>query len=290
MDNEFAYSTPAENVLAEFFEVDSILYVEGQDDILFWRCVFDELSTLAVEIIPLGTCLAVDRKIEAIASGNLVALAARDADYLRVTGAITEAPRVMYTYGYSIENTLYSPEMIAEIIKIKCRPQRITPQIIADAQSWHSDFCISARDLIRHDLARHLENSGHKIYPSHCKALLKKIGPKTSDDSLCSEAVAKHLDTSGANDLAARIADADNTLSNHPDWEQRYIKGHFLQEATSCHLRKKMRAHHRKDNFPDDDLIELATSELKKLLHKNLPQANYYRNQVLRLASSLQAS
>ena len=112
MDSRFLeYSRDAVNVLSKFHETDFIIYVEDEDDKYFWDTIF-KLNEVKFTYYfePVNGCVALDDKIEKIIRFELgeSILVARDSDYIVLSNKAKENDRVIYTYGYSIENCIFN--------------------------------------------------------------------------------------------------------------------------------------------------------------------------------------
>lgn len=105
---------------ALFFGVDRIVYVEGTGaDQKFWNNVFDVFYTgpLRFHFKSLGPRTAVLPYIEAIASSsvaNVVAIV--DSDYEGLRFSKFSIPNVIYSYGYSFENDLFTPKQAIKLL------------------------------------------------------------------------------------------------------------------------------------------------------------------------------
>lgn len=101
--SDLFYSDDALNVRNVFLRVKTIVYVEGDDDVPFWEEVFSRIPEASFEIETAGGSNQLDLYIDKIVSGHLQAVAARDSDFLRHLGNTKDDPRILYTFGYSIE-------------------------------------------------------------------------------------------------------------------------------------------------------------------------------------------
>jgi len=76
------YSDEALNVKSAFYRANSMVFVEGDDDVLFWHEVFLKIPEASVEVESAGGSDQIDQYITKILSGELQAIAARDSDFL----------------------------------------------------------------------------------------------------------------------------------------------------------------------------------------------------------------
>ena len=114
-----------------FLGTDLIVYTEGGDggendveafDILYWRQLFDlYLPSVKVRFLPKGNQRSVLEVASTFLGTDAVGVcAAIDADYDRINAELLEDPRVIYTFGYSIENDCLIPESILRAFYILC--------------------------------------------------------------------------------------------------------------------------------------------------------------------------
>jgi len=115
------YSIDALNVRNCFFSTDTIVYVEGDDDILFWDKVFRASTSASIYIEAVGGSKELDKYIELINSGELESIAARDSDYLDFEGKKNGDSKIIYTVGHSIENSIYCADFICRLAMLFCK-------------------------------------------------------------------------------------------------------------------------------------------------------------------------
>ena len=103
-----------------------VAYVEGYDDVFFWRAVLDELETEEVGfevMLPSRSTLGKGKKValmNALQKGlgpNLIVCVDADYDYLlqeanETSAFVNQSPYVFHTYAYAIENyQCYAPSL-----------------------------------------------------------------------------------------------------------------------------------------------------------------------------------
>lgn len=135
-----------QNITSEYFEATSALqkrnrvmvYVEGYDDIPFWRSIFDEFETheRCFEIsTPARSDLAKGKKVvlqfAPQAGKNLILCVDSDFDYLfgelsSQSRAVNHTPYLLQTYTYAIENYLcYPPSLHSVCVRATKRDAHI---------------------------------------------------------------------------------------------------------------------------------------------------------------------
>lgn len=118
---DFEYSVEALNTRSEFFGVSVLIYVEGDDDEIFWDNIFSKIPNFSYLIESLGGSEEINKYAKKVELNELNAIIARDSDYLRYNKKVIEKNNIIYTFGYSIENTLYDKKSIYEITRNFCK-------------------------------------------------------------------------------------------------------------------------------------------------------------------------
>lgn len=134
-----------------FHGVDYVLYVEGRQaarnspDHLFWSvCLRNWLPSKRVHVKPIGSKKNVKSIARNIISRDLKrTLAAMDRDYDNSSGFIIHDNRVLYTYGYSIENDLLCRRSIYKISEIITRNAPLSQEITDRINSSIDDISTS---------------------------------------------------------------------------------------------------------------------------------------------------
>lgn len=117
-----------------FRDADYIVYVEGKPsadrdadaltrtppDEMFWGEVFAAFApTTKLRLKGLGNKLALMEVAQRVQQGQVDGcIVCMDADYDRQNGDLLEHPRILYTFGYSWENDVFSSEGIKEALRI----------------------------------------------------------------------------------------------------------------------------------------------------------------------------
>lgn len=269
----FDYSADAESVLNLFYEKDFLLYVEGDDDVPFWAAVFDEFSNASIEPIALYGATEIDKKIDEVVENDLKILIARDSDYKRIDGSIITDPRVLYTFGYSIENSLFSGDVIYDIVFSWTRGRAKEHH---DAHTWLERFCNAVRELVILDLANHIHGKGLSIISDHCGIFM------SSKDSpeIHQEKVNEFINTIKKSITKKEVEDAANALKNSKLDINLFVRGHFLQSAVHKYLTDRMKKAGRKPNASFDAIYSSALPSFAKLLKTEKEESAHYSQSV----------
>lgn len=118
------YSSAAQNVLPVFEGTDLVVFTEGCPSCLghdydFWNQIFRSYCPKKVKLIPRGgksELLKILNQEGGLPPNVYIVL---DRDLEDVFSRVGERPHLIYTYGYSYENDLYSKELILDIIRLR---------------------------------------------------------------------------------------------------------------------------------------------------------------------------
>lgn len=106
------YSADAINVLNKFHRCEQLIYVEGEDDILFWDTLFQCCGIEEYKIEPKDGVEELNKYINKLETEELNIIIATDSDYYIFNKHPPKNRRIIRTIGYSIENTLYAPKCV----------------------------------------------------------------------------------------------------------------------------------------------------------------------------------
>lgn len=251
------YSTDALNVKSLFYNKSFIVYVEGKDDIMFWDNFFsiNENFSYIVEESPGGKTGLVSY-MDKIVQENAQIIVACDSDYETIVVPKDKYinKRIIRTYGYSIENSMYCPHNINQLIrrfgKIK---KNFTPEVL----EWYKSFSEKSRILLIYDLANHIFKKGTQVFGNNCVRFLtsKKsanISEKKVNDfiqKICSEFTEEQIEKS------------KDLISNNGKELRFLLKGHFLTNAVLNFIKSTIKRETLLDvNIPLDTLYVVMLS------------------------------
>lgn len=260
----FEYSRAAQSILPKFYGVDILLFVEGTngEDCLFWENIFEQFCSKKVKISQRGgkgELLKILNQDGGLADNIYIAL---DRDLEDVCPKIGKRKNLIYTYGYSYENDLYSEELIADIIRrhlhIPKKPE-IQKKIRICMQTFATEIapymCAFA-----------------KAYQKHI-SILPTQSDNTNFEAFFSPK--KHtLEHKYINKCIARLNDKCCASGKHKSFNNiRYCNGHlfetFVCRLINCFCKNKKLIY-------KDDLRELALRGFEKFLSSNV--RDYYRS------------
>jgi len=268
------YSNEAINTLSIFMRSDFILFVEGDDDVLFWGALFSECATnIKLDIRSVGGVNDLDKYVDGVVAGNLQCLVARDSDYARIVGRLPQHPKVLYTYGYSIENTLYSAGLIAEVIYLWSRKGDDHYTTVIE---WLEGFINGVRPLFICDILNFMHGLSVDTGAGHCQRFM--VGKHS--DIVDAEKVLEHVQMLAAshNGFTQGI---DDLLPAENISVARIIRGHFLQSGVLRYINRTLKTLGRNSSVSQDALYAHAIQYLKTGFSWEDEEGAFYKNQIL---------
>lgn len=271
--SDFDYSTDAKNVLNKFYQVDRVVYVEGEDDIPFWEEIFLKLANIQVEFESVGGKTELLKHAEAIYEGEAEYLLAMDSDFDRVF-AIEKHPSIVRTYGYSIENTLISEESICRIIKNLARiPRRDAPY--EDCERWLSEINYKIKDIVLCDVINIKEELGLSVVPDSSERFMKDGGSA----SISEEKIGDFVDRLGI-DKVEKLRSEDMNLADKGMNYLDVIRGHFLFSAAMNFIKIKTRYFGKKITISKDMLFSNFVSIFESVFNEDHPHYDFYKAEI----------
>jgi hypothetical protein len=219
------YSTDALNVKSQFYNKEISIYVEGKEDIVFWDSIFKTCQLNDYYIEDTGGYESLVGYMDKIIDDNARIIVACDCDHSPfIIDYKYNNPRIIRTYGYSIENTMYCIHNIEQAIKRYARTRKtFHPRII----DWYAKFAILSKDLLKYDIANIRFAKGTRVFGDKCNRFLK------SEDSteLSPIRINKYLSSILSKFTKEEIKECSELIEGD-DRELRYlIKGHFLSNG-----------------------------------------------------------
>lgn len=166
-NEEFTFSIKAQNVEAKFYNKKAIVYVEGVDDINFWKPYFPSSD---FEIKSVNGCNNLKKKLDEIKSSGLRCILACDSDYGRFKGDMNQHPLIIYTHSHSIECMMYCPYNINECVK---KLSKTTVDTTEDIQLRYKQFGLDIKELVAYDIANNINEIGVEVLGNSCVRFLK---------------------------------------------------------------------------------------------------------------------
>lgn len=271
---ELEYSDDATNTLDAFLECDYVMFVEGDDDVLFWDTVFRLNSDLIIEFRPVGGVNELRPIIDKVENGDLDCLVAKDADYTRHVEGRLHHNRILHTFGYAIENTLYSAECASSVIRLWSRKDI---DCTNDAREWLNNLALVTRPLFLLDFHNAKNTLEIDVGAGNCQRFMES---KTSD-VVCQQKVSEHIA-----DIKRRHQIDDNDIELEPptvDSTIHFMRGHFLQSAILRYINKRLKENGRKATVSLDALYAHAIQFLSSSFEWNSIEGRHYQTEVQKI-------
>lgn len=252
---DLSYSLDALRVKALFYNKKAMVYVEGPDDINFWDPYFDREI---FEIESVGGCGNLKSYIEKLEDGEKSYIVACDADYDTFTNKTSESPLVVRTYGHSIENTMYCPYKLSEIVRKLSKSKTDTITAILD---WYQKFVQSAHPL----LVREITNLTYKpqedkpsVFGDTCANYCNTTAPCYELDDA---RIRKFCDDNKKYYPDEELEKVETKITEDGREERYLIKGHFFTDGVRRFVNfLSMNAHPAgtKSNISSNELYALS--------------------------------
>jgi hypothetical protein len=267
MDN-IEYSVDALNVRSAFYGAKTIIYVEGEDDVLFWEEIFRLVADQDFRVESLGGSEKIDGFIEKINAGELTAIVARDADFLPFLNGKCDDPKVLFTAGYSIENSLYVAETILAVARSWARSNNVT---LAECEAWLNDLAVKIEPLVRLDLANAMASSGQATIGDNCTRFMQS----QNSSNVCPNKILQYYSEIEPKLCKKAIKEAGKALKNE-NVLINHVRGHFLASAILKFIVSKAKSLRRQVSVSSDALYVSALSEFRRSIIGNHPHHQYY--------------
>lgn len=267
--SDLSYSDDALNVRGAFFGAKAIVYVEGDDDLLFWKEVFDKATDDPFEVESVGGATTLDEYIQKIVSGNLDAIAARDADFLSFIGPPLSDPRIVYTYGYSIENSLYVESAIAQLVRSWAKSPQVT---VDECTAWLRDLAATISPLVHLDAANAIAAVGVATIGDNCTRYMTGANSAT----VCPGKIAAAIAEIESKIPAVALQQAQAVVGSEPSEIISNLRGHFLTSAVHRYIVKRSRDFGRKVSISAESLYAAAIAHFMNTLDTSHPHREHY--------------
>lgn len=231
---ELQYSKAALDTLRFFHRRRFIVFVEGKEDVPFWSTVFALAGASDVYFKIAGGEREVVKYVSSIVDEGADIFVARDSDFSEFIGDMQDHPRIMHTYGYSIENTMCSVEALAALLRIHLFSNDDHND---EAQSWFSDSEATAFRLVVLDLAARLHGKGVEVPVGNATRFLDKKHARFSAASIAStnKSIEPKIAASAINAAAQSLATCGKPC-------RYYFRGHFILSAVAQFLCRRVHA------------------------------------------------
>lgn len=282
--SNLSYSSDALDTLPKFHRKQFVIYVEGNDDVPFWDVIFQIFGIQNFIIKPAGGSEEIEKYTQSILREDAEVYVARDSDFKELLGSQDSHSRIVWTYGYSIENTLYHPISVAEIISTYARVQKYS---YIQAGEWLMTFVNEFLALLVCDLGNEKYQKGVEVLGDKSAKFLqskKSIFPSK-------ELIKKQLDK-----IRPIFSDEEYsivesllcvTITHKPIFF--LIRGHFLTNAVMNFIQHEVKkARNKEPSLSKDNLFSNLIAILKSqcMTNSSRPDLRFLRSQILPWLSS----
>ncbi|CDG96507.1 conserved hypothetical protein [Xenorhabdus bovienii str. puntauvense] len=269
---EIMYSTGAENVLHKFHRVDYMVYVEGDDDKCFWEYLINYFVEIKYKIQAVGGSNNLKKYIETILNNESKNIVATDSDLNIFGNNIATHPRILRTYGYSIENTFISIEGIRESIGSLGKYSNEELNALLDINSWMDNFLTTICPLIKIDIYNHMNKCGLQIMGDK----VEKFLIRSKNIEICPDKInnymyekLKLLNNYNEEEITS-ILDGKNTHCRY------WLRGHFLFSAVANLIRVILSKDGKKISLSAEALYSQFIIFFKGHFNNNHEEYEYY--------------
>lgn len=271
-----SYSTDALNVKSLFYNKSFIVYVEGQDDINFWDNLFSNVSHLPYQIEESpGGITGLRDYMEKIVNEDAKIIIACDSDYFTIDSI--EKPykheRIIRTYGYSIENSMYCPHNINQLIR---RYGRVRKDYTPIVEEWYENFVKESEILLIYDLANHLFSKGIQILGDKCIRFLNN----DKSPNISQAKIQKFIVEISKNFEEEQIEQSRVLISNSNKELRFLIKGHFLTNGVLNLIKETIRKETRSNVSINIDSLYALTVTCVGRCKNNCSDVDYLKKQI----------
>lgn len=275
---QLEYSIDAVNVLNKFYRAEALVYVEGDDDIPFWTAVFSAAKGVSVAVECAGGVEEAEKFIRRIEEEDAKIIVARDSDYSLYSGRRSVSKRVVYTLGYSIENSLYTQSVIKRIAQILHRKAAPSDE---DVASWLRSFVESLHRVVINDLAVALDGLGVVALSDNCESFMVNNSSPFTSQTKISARLAK-IEAKVSQEARDR---AEAALGDNGGYHGLVLRGHVLASAVLRFVRE-----HSGRKVSHDTLYTTAIAMFENNLWNGHEHANHYATCVDHAVGSLMAA
>lgn len=232
--NSLEYSNDALDAKGLFYNKSLTVYVEGPDDVLFWDYLF-KVAEVSAYIEDVGGEQEIKKYIESILNQDAGFIVACDNDHNDFLDDKIIHPKIVRTYGYSIENSMYNFEKIEEIIS-KLSRQRVDVKGIIE--KWAEEFSNQVYELLKYDIANHKFKKGISVFGDSCMRFLTS----NTSHKLSVEKISEYIESIKEHFSLEEINEVESLLNTSEKDFWFLIKGHFLTNATMNLIKSLVRA------------------------------------------------
>lgn len=236
------YSGEALKAKSIFYGKKAMVYVEGCEDVNFWDPYFERDY---FEIESVNGCQNLVSYIKKLEAGETSFIVACDADYNCYGAPTYTSSLIVTTYGHSIENMMYCPYNINEVVR---RLSATTNDSVEKIKEWYKTFVKSAHPLLLREISNQTSianDNKPKIFGKESAYFCKKDKSYELDD----QTINSYCEDNKKYYPQEVLDKAETAIKEDPREERQLIQGHFYTHAVRqfiTHLCKNI-SHSRKN-------------------------------------------
>ncbi|MDD2034506.1 DUF4435 domain-containing protein [Pseudomonas sp. 39167] len=276
---DFDYSDDALNVIGAFYSAERMLYVEGDDDVVFWEYMLGKFGRREFKVQSTDGVKELNKYIKKIAANEINSSAARDADFTEIVGVNCYSPRVARTYGHSIENTIISAAVICKIIRSHGRvPGRLVDE--EHCENWLMGFYRDFEDLVIYDAANEVAGLGISVLGMNCTKYMKGKLSCIPDEAKIS---GKLQELNERKELVEKAETVRKAIARSARECCHFIRGHFLSSAALKYVNNTIKRAGSAKNASADAFFSSAVIAFETVFDDDHPELDHYRSNILSL-------
>jgi len=246
------YSANGADALGLFHRAKYVIWVEGPDDIVFWEQVLQQVSFANYKVKPAGGKTVLTKYIADIVEHDIDNVVCLDSDYSDYIGDKIDHPRVIYTYGYSIENSMYSPANISKTTGIIAKQ---TAPPVNEVEQWLEQNCNVLEEILLYDIANEVYGRGVSVLGDCCaRFLFSSSGRFAAEKIATAISEVKQKFTDNEIEHVKSLVQSDN--------RQKYqiVRGHFLFSSIHKYVKSKAQAGGSRHSMSNDHLFDVLVT------------------------------
>lgn len=285
--NFLKHSDEGISVSSRFYDKKVMVYVEGPDDISFWDAMFQRVvpeSFYEIESVQGKNQLF--EYIHKIEKGLITnAFVATDLDYsLFPLDGRSSSAFVIYTYGHSIENTMFCPRNVSAFIR---KALHSTKDYSSQVNGWYQLICERIQPLLPYDIINsididckhHISNGLNSFFGKRFYFYQDKSDLVNLDSNLIKKETLSHpdFDKTEIERIQKSISSSDSRETRH------LIQGHFLADAVMNFIRVTLKGSGQKISISDDAFYMAffdCYAKCPSLCHDKMHVYNYIKRAV----------
>lgn len=258
-----------------FYNVDCIIYVEGEDDIVFWDCILRRDAIPKYKVKQVGGKGNLIQYLNYIDNDTRTFTVACDRDYRDFVNP-SFSKKVLVTYGHSIENTMYCGHQICDMIFKFGRGVRHDLNFVCQ---WTESIEASIKELLKYDIANEKYDLGISVGVESSERFLSE-NPKYLLDQAKIES---HIDSIKNSFNRLHIEEISAKIDSMEIKIYKCIRGHFLTALVRNYIctHSQVERSCRKIDISNEALFSLLIGKCGECTHV-CKEKDYYQASIVK--------